>query len=84
MNTYITHGTCSRKINFDVDENGILKSLEFINGCYGNGQGVSRLAVNRHIDEIIELTKGIQCRNGTSCPDQLSKALEEYKEKHNL
>lgn len=84
MNTYTTHGTCSRKINFEVDEKGILKYLEFINGCSGNGQGVSRLAINRHIDEIIALTQGIQCRNGTSCPDQLAQALIEYKQKHNL
>lgn len=84
MDTYITHGTCSRKINFLVDNDGILRSLEFIGGCSGNAQGISHLAVNRHIDDIIQLTQGIQCRNGTSCPDQLAKALIKYKEQHKL
>lgn len=43
--------------------------------------GVSRLAEGRKIDEVIGLLKGIPCRGGTSCPDQLSKALEEIKSK---
>jgi uncharacterized protein (TIGR03905 family) len=48
----------------------------------GNTQGVARLAENRPIDEVISLLEGIQCRGGTSCPDQLSKALKEYKANH--
>lgn len=43
--------------------------------------GVSRLAEGRKIDEVIDLLKGIECRGGTSCPDQLSRALEEIKNK---
>lgn len=80
MNIYRTKGTCSREIIFTVDENDVLKSVKFVNGCSGNTQGISRLVVGRHIDEIISLLGGIQCRNGTSCPDQLAKALSEYKE----
>lgn len=34
------------------------------------------------VDEAIRRLKGIQCRNGTSCPDQLATALEEYKANH--
>lgn len=81
MNSYRTHGTCSRQINYDV-ENGILKNVEFIGGCAGNTKGVSKLAINRNIDEVISLLDGIQCRGGTSCPDQLAKALKEYKAKN--
>ena len=44
-------------------------------------QGVARLAEGRNIDEVIALLKGIQCRGGTSCPDQLARALEEIKQK---
>lgn len=44
-------------------------------------RGVSRLAEGRKIDEVIDLLKGIPCRGGTSCPDQLSKALEEIRNK---
>ena len=45
----------------------------------GNTQGVAKLCEGRDIDEVQSVLKGILCRNGTSCPDQLSKAIEEYK-----
>ena len=80
MNIYRTKGTCSREIIFTVDENDVLQSVKFVNGCSGNTQGISRLVVGHNIDEIISLLDGIQCRNGTSCPDQLAKALKHYKE----
>ena len=79
MYTYKTQGTCSSEIQFDV-ENGIIKSVKFVRGCLGNTQGVAKLAVGRKVDEVIDLLGGIQCRNGTSCPDQLSRALKQYKE----
>ena len=81
MESYKTNGVCSRTIDFEV-ENGILKSVKFYGGCAGNTQGVSKLAINRPIDEVISLFDGIKCRNNTSCPDQLAKALKEYKENH--
>lgn len=77
---YKTSGTCSREIEFEI-ENGIVKKVLFKGGCAGNTQGVARLAENRPVDEVIEILSGIMCRNGTSCPDQLAKALKEYKEK---
>ena len=77
MQTYITRGTCARKINFEV-EDGIIKSCEFVGGCTGNTQGIAKLIVGMKVEDVITRTKGIQCRGGTSCPDQLSKALEEY------
>jgi uncharacterized protein (TIGR03905 family) len=81
MFNYKTKGVCAREINFEV-ENGIVKKVKFNGGCMGNTQGVARLAENRPIDEVISLLEGIQCRGGTSCPDQLSKALKEYKTNH--
>ena len=75
MKTYHTQGTCSRAIEYEV-ENGTLVSCRFVGGCPGNTQGVARLAVGRKVDEVISLLKGVQCRNGTSCPDQLARALE--------
>ena len=77
METYITRGTCARKINFEI-EDGIIKSCEFVGGCAGNTQGIARLVVGMKVEDVIKQTKGIQCRSGTSCPDQLSKALEQY------
>ena len=75
MKLYETQGTCSVAIEYEVN-NGILTSCRFIGGCPGNTQGVAKLAVGRKVEEVIALLKGIQCRNGTSCPDQLARALE--------
>lgn len=79
MFTYSTVGTCSRQIIFDVDEQNTLRNVRFIGGCGGNLQGISRLVEGKTIDEVESLLVGIKCRNGTSCPDQLSKAITEYK-----
>ncbi|MGL5615823.1 MAG: TIGR03905 family TSCPD domain-containing protein [Sarcina sp.] len=82
MMNYKTKGVCSREISFEVEE-GILKEINFANGCDGNLQGISTLVKGMNIDDIIEKLKGIDCKGkGTSCPDQLAKALESYKE-HN-
>lgn len=82
MYSYKTKGTCSREILFDIKDNKIT-DLTFIGGCAGNTQGVAKLAIGRDIDEVISLVKGIPCRGGTSCPDQLAKALELYKQQNN-
>jgi len=75
MYSYKTRGTCSQQILIDADGDTI-SSVQFIGGCTGNTQGVARLAAGRRIEEVIALCKGIQCRAGTSCPDQLATALE--------
>ena len=80
MYCYKTKGTCSREIDIEVKDN-VIESVRFVGGCTGNTQGVARLAEGRNIDEVIALLKGIQCRGGTSCPDQLARALEEIKQK---
>ena len=72
---YKTHGTCSRSISFDVNE-GIVTACQIQGGCTGNAQGISKLVVGRKATEVVTLLKGIQCQNGTSCPDQLARALE--------
>lgn len=80
MYVYKTQGTCSRAIEIEV-EGDIIKSVHFIGGCTGNTQGVARLAEGMKVDEAIKRLKGIQCRGGTSCPDQLATALMEIKAK---
>lgn len=82
METYKTTGTCSRAVTFDVTEDGKVENVRFEGGCRGNTQGVGRLAEGRNIDDVIAALSGIECRNGTSCPDQLAKALKEYKVAH--
>ena len=81
MESFKTSGVCSRQIDFEV-ENNIIKSVKFYGGCPGNTSGVSKLVVGRSVDEVISLLSGTPCRNGTSCPDQLAKALMQYKETH--
>ena len=79
MFTYSTKGTCSRQILFDVTEDNKLHNVRFIGGCGGNLQGIARLVEGKDIDEVETLLAGIRFLNNTSCPDQLSKAIEEYK-----
>ena len=79
MYTYWTKWTCSKQILFDVDADNKLRNVRFIGGCGGNLQGIARLVEGKDIDEVETLLAGIKCRNNTSCPDQLSKAITEYK-----
>lgn len=83
METFKTSGVCSRTIEYEIECNTI-KSVKFIGGCPGNTIGVSRLVKGKTVDEVISTLEGVPCRNGTSCPDQLAKALKEYKAKHNI
>ena len=79
--TFKTKGVCSREINLSVQD-GILTHVEFISGCEGNLSAVSRLVTGMPVETVIEKLKGIDCEGkGTSCPDQLSKALQEYMKK---
>ena len=74
-----TFGTCSREINFDVVD-GKLTNVSFLGGCNGNLQGISKLVEGMDIDEVIARVEGIKCgARQTSCPDQLAKALKQYK-----
>ena len=74
---YTTQGTCSREISFDVVDNK-LHNVKFTGGCNGNLQGVSKLVEGMDINEVISRVEGIHCgTRPTSCPDQLSTALEE-------
>ena len=74
---YKTHGTCSRIIHVEI-EDGIVRDVTFTPACNGNTQDVATLVVGRKADEVVALLKGTDCGGrGTSCPDQLAKAIEE-------
>jgi uncharacterized protein (TIGR03905 family) len=73
--TWKARGTCTHTIRIRHDGKRIL-DVEFIGGCHGNTQGVAALAKGRDIAEVIALLEGIDCQNGTSCPDQLAQALK--------
>ena len=79
LNSYKTSGTCSREIKFDIEDNKI-KDVIFVGGCSGNLQGISSLVKGMDIDMAISKLTGIDCNGrGTSCPDQLAKALIDAK-----
>jgi uncharacterized protein (TIGR03905 family) len=79
---YKTQGTCSREISFDVIDNK-LANVRFTGGCNGNLQGIGRIIEGMDIDEVINRVDGIQCGpRPTSCPDQLARALKQYKAEH--
>ena len=79
---YKTAGVCAREITIDINEaDETINSVSFFGGCNGNLQGISSLVKGKKLDEVIEALKGIDCNfKGTSCPDQLAKALEEIQE----
>ncbi|MCY6482797.1 TIGR03905 family TSCPD domain-containing protein [Clostridium aestuarii] len=77
MYTYKTKGTCSREINFDIQDNKI-KNVSFIGGCNGNLKGISNLIEGMEIEDVIKKLSDIKCGSrDTSCPDQLASALKE-------
>jgi len=73
---YKTQGTCSKSIDIALDGETI-ESVKFEGGCRGNTQAVAALCKGMKADEAISKLKGINCKNGTSCPDQLARAIEE-------
>lgn len=76
--TYTPRGVCSRQINLEIDDEGIIRDCSFYGGCSGNTQGVSALVKGLKAEEAIAKLEGIKCGpRPTSCPDQLSKALRE-------
>ena len=74
-------GVCSSRIKIDIEDN-VIKNVKFLGGCAGNTQGVAKLCIGRKPEEVANLLAGIQCRNGTSCPDQLSIALKQIIEQN--
>ena len=75
---FITSGTCSKEIQFEVVD-GKLYNVQYLGGCNGNLKGVGALVEGMEVSEAISRLKGIKCgMKGTSCPDQLATALEQY------
>ncbi len=74
-------GVCSNEMHIEIEDN-IIQKLTVIGGCSGNLQGISALVEGMEVDEVIRRLQGIHCgMKDTSCPDQLSKALEQAKKK---
>ena len=74
---YKTKGTCSQRILFDLID-GHVHNVQFIGGCNGNLQGISKLVEGMDAQEVIQRVSDIHCgMKPTSCPDQLARALKE-------
>ncbi|SFS06345.1 TIGR03905 family TSCPD domain-containing protein [Anaeromicropila populeti] len=77
-----TKGVCASQINIEIEDD-IIKSVEFVGGCSGNSQGIARLTIGMHVNEVIDRLEGVTCGyKATSCPDQLAKALKKYQAEH--
>lgn len=75
--SFTPSGVCSRQIDVEV-ESGVVKSVRFTGGCHGNTQGIAALVEGLRAEAVIDRLKGIDCKGkGTSCPDQLARALEQ-------
>ena len=74
--SYQTTGTCSRRIDITLDDDGTIRQVRFLGGCNGNLQGICRLVEGQKAADVIERVRGIRCGDKpTSCPDQLAHAL---------
>lgn len=74
---YKTQGTCSTQIELDVVD-GLVRNVKFTKGCNGNLQGIGKLVEGMKAEDAIEKLRGIKCGfKNTSCPDQLSYAIEQ-------
>lgn len=77
--SYKTKGTCSYQINFSINGD-LVNDVEFIGGCNGNTKGIAALVEGMKVDEVIKRLSSIKCgMKSTSCPDQLSLALQQAK-----
>ena len=75
--TYRTKGVCASRINFTL-EDGIIHGVQFIGGCNGNLNAISKLIEGMEAEKVIELLEGNTCGfKKTSCADQLTVALKQ-------
>lgn len=74
---YTPRGVCSRKMIVEIEDDKVV-DVKIVGGCNGNLQGISALVKGMPVSEVIDRLEGINCgMKGTSCPDQLAKALIE-------
>lgn len=73
---FIPEGVCAQKMEFDLVD-GYVHHVKFEGGCAGNITGVARLAEGQRADELAKSLKGINCRDGNSCPNQFALAIQQ-------
>ena len=76
MFSYKTKGTCSTQIDLEIGPDNKITYCRFYRGCAGNTAGLSKMVIGRDANEVKNMLRGIPCQGNTSCPDQLSHAIE--------
>ena len=80
---YTPVGVCSKLMMVELNEKNVIENVRIIGGCNGNTQGLCALLKGMDADEAIRRLEGIDCGGkGTSCPDQMSKALKQARVKN--
>ena len=68
---------CSRQIDIETDGE-VIRQVRYTGGCNGNTQGVATLVDGMKTEDVIAKLEGIRCGfKGTSCPDELAKAIKQ-------
>ena len=76
MTVFKPKGVCSSEMKVSIKD-GKIEEIVIVDGCSGNSRGIMSLLTGMDPQEAIEKLRGIQCRSKkTSCPDQLSYAIE--------
>ena len=74
---YTPQGVCS-KLMIVEEADGKIEEVQIVGGCHGNGQGMCALLKGMRVNDAISRLEGIDCHGrGTSCPDQMAKALRQ-------
>lgn len=74
---YETQGTCAKAIRVLLNDDNVVEEVQFLGGCAGNTSGIASLIKGMKAEDVINRLQGIRCGyKNTSCPDQLSRALQ--------
>lgn len=67
---------CSEQIDIET-EGDTIRRIQYTKGCQGNTHGIASLCKGMKVADVIARLEGIDCKGrGTSCPDQLARALK--------
>lgn len=79
--TVVPQNVCPTSISFTL-EGDVVTDISFVRGCDGNLKALSKLVDGMTVEQIEQYLKGNVCgKRGTSCADQLARAVrEKYEE----
>ncbi len=75
--SFTPQGVCAMQIDFDLDDDNKLHNLKFMGGCNGNLKAIGKLVEGKDAADTADILRGNLCgMKGTSCADQLAKAID--------